>query len=271
MMSTRSCAAGETTSVPATPPPSSVRSTATCRGGSNACRSRSAAVTSVLGRPVNGPRAGSPSWASTGSAGPFVTPRLRNHVKNTIGKPCAGKPHARIERGMGKRTGNGTAPLTTNERSTTSRERPADSGLRARQATRGAARADDVQAVVEREPLPAAARRTRGGDRGGGADEPLPRYGVYGAVRRPRRQARRAGLAPVRVDGVGRADLPAAPGVLRPGRRGRLRVAVVRGLPDRGGRGRRDVGAGAADGVGRARPGRDGRGDHRPHQGGPGL
>jgi hypothetical protein len=28
--------------------------------------------------------------------------RLRNPVKKTIGKPCAGKPHARIERGKGK-------------------------------------------------------------------------------------------------------------------------------------------------------------------------
>src|SRR5690606_9204669 len=35
-------------------------------------------------------------------------------VKKTNGKPCAGKPHARIERGMGKRASNGTAPLTTN-------------------------------------------------------------------------------------------------------------------------------------------------------------
>ncbi len=30
-------------------------------------------------------------------------------------KPCAGQPHARIERGMRKRAGDGTAPLTTNE------------------------------------------------------------------------------------------------------------------------------------------------------------
>ena len=35
-----------------------------------------------------------------------------------IGKPCAGKPHARIERGMGKRIRTAdTAPLTTNGRS----------------------------------------------------------------------------------------------------------------------------------------------------------
>ena len=37
--------------------------------------------------------------ACTGSAALSVTRRLRNHVKKIIGKPCAGKPHARIERG----------------------------------------------------------------------------------------------------------------------------------------------------------------------------
>jgi hypothetical protein len=43
------------------------------------------------------------------------TPRQRNHVKKTVVKPCAGKPHARIERRMGKRARQSTAPLTTNE------------------------------------------------------------------------------------------------------------------------------------------------------------
>jgi hypothetical protein len=42
-------------------------------------------------------------------------PRLRKHVKKTVGKPCAGKPHARIERGMGKHGRHAApAPLTTN-------------------------------------------------------------------------------------------------------------------------------------------------------------
>src|SRR3954469_5767402 len=36
------------------------------------------------------------------------------HVRKIIGKPYAGKPHVRIERGMGKRTRESTAPLTTN-------------------------------------------------------------------------------------------------------------------------------------------------------------
>ncbi|MGQ0680735.1 MAG: ABC transporter substrate-binding protein, partial [Actinomycetota bacterium] len=40
---------------------------------------------------------------------------LRNYVRKTIGKPCAGKPHARFERGMRKRARKSTAPLTTND------------------------------------------------------------------------------------------------------------------------------------------------------------
>src|SRR5438067_254134 len=36
------------------------------------------------------------------------------NVKKIIGKPYAGKPHVRIERGMGKRARKSTAPLTTN-------------------------------------------------------------------------------------------------------------------------------------------------------------
>ena len=44
-----------------------------------------------------------------------ATRKLRNHVKKTVGKPCAGKPHARIERRMGNRACTGTdPPLTTN-------------------------------------------------------------------------------------------------------------------------------------------------------------
>jgi hypothetical protein len=52
--------------------------------------------------------------ACTNCSAPSATRRQRNHAKKTERKPCAGKPHARIERGMGKRTGNSTAPLTTN-------------------------------------------------------------------------------------------------------------------------------------------------------------
>ena len=60
---------------------------------------------------VKGVRSGLTATASTVSVALSVTRRLRNHVKKIIGKPCAGKPHARIERGMGKRTRTaGTAP-----------------------------------------------------------------------------------------------------------------------------------------------------------------
>ncbi len=67
-------------------------------------------------KPISGPRRGSTGTACTGFAAPSPTRRLRNHAQKIIGKPWAGKPHARIERGMGKRTRTAdTAPLTTNE------------------------------------------------------------------------------------------------------------------------------------------------------------
>ncbi len=53
--------------------------------------------------------------ACTACAAPSAIRRQRNHVRKIIGKPYAGKPHVRIERGMGKRAARGTAPLTTNE------------------------------------------------------------------------------------------------------------------------------------------------------------
>ena len=47
--------------------------------------------------------------------GTIPTRRRRNHVKKTVGKPYAGKPHVRIERGMGKQGRHAVpAPLTTN-------------------------------------------------------------------------------------------------------------------------------------------------------------
>ena len=63
---------------------------------------------------TSGPRPGSTTRACISSWAPSATRRQRNHVQKIIGKPCAGKPHARIERGMGKRARKGTAPLTTN-------------------------------------------------------------------------------------------------------------------------------------------------------------
>ena len=53
--------------------------------------------------PPNGRKTGSASSDGTSSAAPSATRRRRNHAKNTIGKPCAGKLPARIERGMENR------------------------------------------------------------------------------------------------------------------------------------------------------------------------
>ena len=72
---------------------------------------------------------------------------------------------------------------------------------------------------------------------------------------------------PRRGHRVGRGALPPAAGVLRARRRGRLRLALLRGLPDRGRGPRRGLRAGPADRRRPARPRRDGRGGHRPHQG----
>ena len=75
------------------------------------------------GQAINGPRRRSTGTACTACAAPSATRRLRNHAQKIIGKPCAGKPHARIERGMGKRIRSAdTAPLTTNGSTAVGRE-----------------------------------------------------------------------------------------------------------------------------------------------------
>ncbi len=79
------------------------------------CWSRSGAGTCTPGRRTSGLRNGSTGWASASSPARSAIRRLRNHAQKIIGKPYAGKPHVRIERGMGKRACSGTAPLTTNE------------------------------------------------------------------------------------------------------------------------------------------------------------
>jgi hypothetical protein len=87
-----------------------------CVAAASACSLRSVAATCVRARRDLGPAPGSTTRACTSSWAPSVTRRQRNHVKKTVGKPCAGKPHARIERGMGNRIRFvGTAPLTTND------------------------------------------------------------------------------------------------------------------------------------------------------------
>ena len=75
-------------------------------------KKRAATCTRVRLR--RGPRSGSTGTACIGSAARSAIRRQRNHVKKITGKPYAGKPHVRIERGMGKRACTGTAPLTTN-------------------------------------------------------------------------------------------------------------------------------------------------------------
>jgi len=68
-----------------------------------------------LVRPGGGRRPGSTTRACISSWAPSDTRRQRNHVQKTVGKPCAGKPHARFERGMGKQGRYAApAPLTTN-------------------------------------------------------------------------------------------------------------------------------------------------------------
>src|SRR5712672_443569 len=94
--------------------------------------SRNGAGTCTPGRPAPGRKTGSTGTASTGSAAPSAIRRQRNHVKKIIGKPYAGKPHVRIERGMGK-PGQPTAPapLTTNDQDRSDRPGaavPADRG-----------------------------------------------------------------------------------------------------------------------------------------------
>jgi hypothetical protein len=67
------------------------------------------------GEPTAGHATGSRGWVSTGSWAPSATQGFHRYARKIIGKPCAGKRHARIETGMGKRgRAVGGAPLTTN-------------------------------------------------------------------------------------------------------------------------------------------------------------
>src|ERR1700683_5594574 len=97
--------------------PSSLPWTATLLGGSSACSKRSAFATCAPSRLTLVPAPGSTTRACLISVAPSDTRKLRNHVKKTVGKPYAGKPHVRIERGMGNQVrSSDTAPLTTNGR-----------------------------------------------------------------------------------------------------------------------------------------------------------
>ena len=117
-------------------------------------------------------------------------------------------------------------------------------------------------------PLPGV---VRGGHRGDVPGAPLPRHGRRPAARQARRAVRRhrrPARHRLRLGGARRApgprDLPAR-------RRDRLLMAVLRGVPDHRRDHRRDKRPGAEHGRARARPGRDGRRDHRPDPDDPGL
>ena len=137
-------------------------------------------------------RSSAPSWRWRASTAPATSPTSSTTspapsigVVIGIGAAAAGPAVADAEPLVlgGPVTGPAASP-----------QRRRDPGLRAGQAAHGpAARHDVVQALLEREPLPAAARRRRGRAPRGRDDEPLPRHGQHRAVRRPRGPARRAG------------------------------------------------------------------------------
>ena len=120
-----------------------------------------------------------------------------------------------------------------------------------------------LQAVLQREPLSAAARCDGERHRSGRVLQPLPGHGLHRPGERAGGALRGAGLASGHRHRLGRRRPAAAPGHLRAGRRGDLRLAVVRGVPDHHADQRGEVGAGAAGLRRGARPGRDGRRDHR--------
>src|SRR5665647_2997937 len=112
-----------------------------------------------------------------------------------------------------------------------------------------------LQAVVQREPVPAPGRGARGGGPRGSGDQQVP-----GHVRRRRGRLR-----------FGCGAGPSARGVLRRGRRGGARLAVLRGVPDRGEPEGRRRGHRSAGRRRPARPARDGVRRVTADPGGPGL
>ena len=93
-------------------------------------------------------------------------------------------------------------------------------------------------------PYPPLPERPQGRRAGGARGQPVPRHGGHRADRGDRRRRRRRAVAHRDRDRQRRRARPDHPGDLRRGRRGRVRVAVVRGVPDRHGARRGDVGAG---------------------------
>ena len=132
--------------------------------------------------------------------------------------------------------------------------------LRRRAAT--GARRD--QAGQQRGAVRPAARRRRGGRRGRRQRAPLPGHGRRRAARPARRPPRRRPGPDRDRLRLGRAGRAPGPGHLPARRRGRLRLALLRGLPDHRRGHRRDQRPGAEHRRPRPRPDGDGGRDHRP-------
>ena len=143
-----------------------------------------------------------------------------------------------------------------------------DAGLQAGQARHRPGRRDRLQAVVQREPLRTAPVGADDDRRGGGVRQPLSRHGGRRAARASRSRPRRLGRLHRDRDRVSGRPRPDRPGCVRRGRRGGLRVAVVRGVPDRHPAGRRHFRRGRSRRPGPAPARRDGGRRHRAHAGG---
>ncbi|CAG7651372.1 hypothetical protein SBRY_50598 [Actinacidiphila bryophytorum] len=120
-----------------------------------------------------------------------------------------------------------------------------------------------LQAVLEREPVPAAARCSGGGHRRRGVLQSLSGLVLLAPHRRAGGAFRGAGRACGDRHGLGGCGAAAAAGDLGSRRRSDLRLAVLRGLSDHHQDQRGAAGAGAAGRRRAARPGRDGRRGHR--------
>ena len=106
--------------------------------------------------------------------GPADRPRPRGRARRRRRPALTGRGPQRG--GLGSEGEHSPAPLP-----------PAGhAGVRRRPAPGRPSRSPRLQALLEREPLPAAARRPRGRGRQRRADEPLPRHGLLRALRRTR-------------------------------------------------------------------------------------
>jgi hypothetical protein len=115
-----SCAAGRGTSATETPPTPSTRSRPRARtpGWLHRQASQPQRPVRLVGRypPVTGPTGADQPRRNHRRAAtqPAVASGSRMLAVKNVEEPCTGKPHARIERGTGRQTRLGTAPLTTN-------------------------------------------------------------------------------------------------------------------------------------------------------------